>query len=333
MSNEPRILTVSRDDDGQRLDRWLKRMAPDLPYVLVQKLIRKGQIRIDGKRAKMDTRIEQGQEVRLSAAKPESRQHPDNKKVRKISSEDIAYIQSLVIYQDKDIIALNKPIGMATQGGSKVKRHIDGLLDGLADNDGVRPRLVHRLDKDTSGVLLLARSAKVAKALGDIFKGRDIKKIYWAIVTPTPEMMHGTIKAPLLKGGEQGREKVHVDHEEGKYAQTEYAVVENAASRAAFVAFWPRTGRTHQIRVHAQIAGFPILGDGKYGGASAMMDEDMEHARTLHLHAQRLIFMHPTQKGRIMDIRAPLPPEIAKTWKTLGFNAKYKGDPFIDLQS
>lgn len=330
-----RLITVKDDDDGQRLDRWLKRHVPDMPYVLAQKLLRKGAIRVDGKRAKTDTRLSGGQEVKIPSfetggVKSEGRRKP--------SAEDAAFIRSLIIYEDADVIALNKPHGIATQGGTNQKKHIDGMLETLKDKEGVVPRLVHRLDKDTSGVMLLARSAKAARELGFLFKGRDVRKIYWAIVSPAPEAFEGTIKAPMAKAGGVGREKMVVDEEEGKYAVTEFAVLENADREAAFVAFWPRTGRTHQIRLHAQVMGTAILGDGKYklikDPESKRPDIDLagvEIARRLHLHAHRLILPHPTKHGKTLDITAPLPPELVKSWRALGFNPKYKGNPFADI--
>lgn len=330
---EARILIVESDDNGQRLDRWIKRMAPDLPYVLVQKLLRKGQIRIDGKRAKPDTRLVEGQEVRLPAADTKA-----PKKEKKLSGDDIAFIKSLVIYDDGDIIAINKPYELAVQGGSKIERHVDGLLDGLVNADGVRPRLVHRLDKDTSGVLLLARSAEVAKELGHMFKGRDIKKIYWAIVSPVPEIYDGTINAPLVKAGGTNKERMKIDKEEGKNAVTEYRVLETAGTEAAFVAFWPKTGRTHQLRAHAEHMNCPILGDRKYARRVIVHEHEkidlgaMDLAPRLHLHAQRIILPHPTQKG-VLDITAPLPPELLKSWRTLGFDAHLKEDPFEEMSA
>ncbi len=329
-----RHITVKEDDDGQRLDRWLKRYVPELPFGLAQKLIRKGQLRVDGKRAKTDTRLGAGQDVRIPPVEGEGAKSARKKK---ISQEDAAFIRSLVIYDDGDVLAINKPYGLATQGGSKVERNVDDLMEALADKDGVKPRLVHRLDKDTSGVMILARSAKVAKALGDTFKGRDIKKIYWAICSPAPEIQEGFIKAPIHKIGTVGREHIVVD-EEGKFAHTEYTVVENAYTQAAFVAFWPRTGRTHQIRVHAAFMGFGVLGDPKYRAKpdpeSKLPPPDfsqMKLADRLHLHAQRIICPHPVKKG-MLDIAAPLPPELAKSWKEFGFNAKYKGDPFEGVE-
>lgn len=327
-----RIIKISADDDGQRLDRWIKRHAPDLPYVLVQKLLRKGQIRIDGKRAKQDTKLVAGQEVRLPPWSGDKKP-----KAHEVTEADAAFMRSLILYQDADVIALNKPYGWAVQGGTNTERHIDGLLETLADKEGVKPRLVHRLDKDTSGVLLLARSAKVAKTLGEAFKGRGVKKTYWALVSPVPEIYDGTIKAPMIKAGGLNRERMRIDEEEGKFAITEYKVMDMAGSEVAFVAFWPRTGRTHQIRVHAEFMGSPILGDGKYAHRDIQHEHEMIDleglglARRLHLHAKRIVLPHPTQKNRLLDINAPLPPELVKSWKKLGFDANTKEDPFENM--
>lgn len=330
-----KTITVKQDDDGQRLDRWLKKAVPDLPYGLSQKLIRKGQIRIDGKRAKADSRLSAGQEVRI----PPIEQKSDSKGQRKITDKDAAFIKSLVIYEDADVIALNKPAGLSTQGGSKTKIHIDGMLEALSNKEGVKPRLVHRLDKDTSGVLLLARSANVARKLGEAFKGRDVKKIYWAIVSPTPEAQDGTIKAPLRKAGGTNKERMKVDDKEGKIAITDFIVLESALDSAAFMAFWPRTGRTHQIRVHAELIGCPIVGDKKYARLPEQEEthearrkaeadlKNMDMADRLHLHARRIVLPHPGRSGTL-DISAPLPPELIKSWKALGFSTNLKQDPF-----
>jgi 23S rRNA pseudouridine955/2504/2580 synthase len=323
-----RHITVTEDENGQRLDRWLKKKLPDVPYGLVQKLIRKGQLRVEGKRAKADTKLVAGQDVRI----PPVGGAGQTKKDGKVSQKGADFIRSLVIYDDGDVIALNKPAGLAVQGGTKTRHHIDGMLGGLTGKDGVKPRIVHRLDKDTSGVLLLARSSKVATALGNMFKGRDIKKIYWALVAPTPETRHGTIRAAVAKGRDhRQKEKMVIDEKEGKKAVTEYTVIEDAMDKAAFVAFWPRTGRTHQIRVHAQLIGSPILGDAKYGAAVAAL-EGLGQAKRLHLHASRIICPHPAKKGKL-DIQAPLPPELAKSWKAFGFSATFREDPFARLKS
>ena len=296
--SEEQLLTVSEDDNGQRLDRWLKK---HMSFALAQKLIRKGAIRIDGKKVKQDTKLVAGQEVRLPPMednKPVSRTKPEKKGV---NAENAAFIRSLVIYKDEDVIALNKPAGLAVQGGTGTTRHIDGMLDALVNRTGVRPRIVHRLDKDTSGVLLLARSAEAARELGHLFKGRDVKKIYWAITTPAPEQSEGTITAPLVKAGGGHKERIVVDDKEGKSARTDFIVLDKLGNQAAFVAFWPRTGRTHQIRVHAaDVLGCPVLGDGKYGGSAARI-EGMED----------------------------LPEMLQESWKTLGFSTSAKVDPFL----
>ena len=327
------FIKVKEDDEGQRLDRWIKKYVPDMPYVLAQKLMRKGQIRIDGKRVKAETRLIAGQEVKIPPFDITENNYKPEK--YKITEDDVAFMRDMVIYEDEDLIALNKPYGLAVQGGTNTKRHIDGLLDVFKTKDDVTPRLVHRLDKDTSGILLLARSAKAARELGFMFKDGNIRKCYWAIVTPTPEVPDGTIKAPIIKSGGDF-EKMIIDEEDGKYAVTEYTVIESAGLAAAFVAFWPRTGRTHQIRVHAaQALGSSILGDRKYRAEkdeeSKLIDADldgMDLANRLHLHAQRLTFEHPMKPGKMVDIRAPLAPDLVKSWKNLGFNHKMKADPF-----
>lgn len=332
-----RLLPVPNDDDGQRLDRWLKRHVPDMPYVLVQKLLRKGAIKVDGKKAKTDQKLAGGQIVRIPPFESGGVQKELRKK--QLSEKDAAFIRSLVIFDDGDVIALNKPADLAVQGGTSTNRHIDGMLDALINAEGVRPRLVHRLDKDTSGVLLLARSAACAKALGAAFKGRGIKKIYWALIAPAPEIQDGTIRAPLLKST-GNYEKMQVDETDGKPAITEYKVIENASRKAAFAVFWPRTGRTHQIRIHAALLGCPIVGDGKYGlwndegnrTDAALLEGLDDTAKTLHLHAARMMLEHPMQKGKRLDISAPLPPVLARSWKAMGFRTTLKGDPFKDLK-
>lgn len=331
-----RILTVENDDDGQRLDRWLKRHVPDMPYVLAQKLLRKGAVKVDGKKASTDQRLSGGQIVRIPPFETSGPQR--EKRKQPLSEKDTAFIRSLVIYDDGDVIAINKPGDLAVQGGTNTDRHIDGMLDALVNEEGVRPRLVHRLDKDTSGILLLARSAACAKALGAAFKGRDIKKIYWALVAPVPDIRDGTIRAPLGKST-GNYEKMQVDEEDGKPSVTEYKIIEAAGKKAAFAVFWPRTGRTHQIRIHAALLGSPVVGDGKYalkddeGSRLDAATQGLEGvSKALHLHAARIILEHPMRKGVSLDISAPLPPLLAKSWKALGFPLALKADPFKDLK-
>jgi len=319
-----RHIKVPQDDDGQRLDRWLKKNIAEVSFVMAQKLIRTGQIRVDGKRAKPDTRLVAGQEIRL----PPMDERPEKSDGYRLREEDAEMIIKAVIYDDGDVLAINKPSGIATQGGMNIERHIDGMLEALITKDGVKPRLVHRLDKETSGVLLLARSAEMARKLGKLFEGRYMKKIYWAITVPPPNDMEGEIKAPLIKGREgPEKDKMIVDEKEGQRAYTNYEVMEVASRTAAFVAFMPKTGRTHQIRAHAAHMGFPLLGDTKYGTKAAI--EGPGITQRLHLHARSLQFQHPVTRKQI-KLMAPLPEDLARSWDALGFQKKPDHEPFAD---
>lgn len=325
-----RHIKVSEDDDGQRLERWLKKYVPELPYRLSHKLIRNGQIRVDSKRAKPSTRLAAGQDVRI----PPIQDKPKDGVKRDLTEKETALIKSMVIYEDEDVIAINKPYGLATQGGTKTTHHIDAMLSALTNSKGVKPRLVHRLDKETSGVLLLARSADAARKLGAAFSSRDIKKIYFAVTAPVPTPRQGRVNAPIAKGegGRKERMEINGDREDSKKAVTMYSVLETAGDNAAFVAFWPRTGRTHQIRVHAaDVLNTPLLCDTKYGGQGPKDFDGMDVAKRLHLHAARIICPHPFKKG-MLDISAPLPEELVKSFKSFGFNTKFKADPFADVQ-
>jgi len=317
----PQIITISEDDDGQRLDRWLKKRVP---FALAQKLIRKGAVKIDGKKAKPDSKLQAGQEVRLPALedKPE-------KITVTISEKDERFIRSCVIYEDDYIIAFDKPSGIASQGGTKSGKHIDAMLNAFTDKKGVKPRLVHRLDKETSGIMVVAKTAEMARELGHVFKGKQLKKIYWAVVSPAPEMNDGEIMAPIMKAGGPNKENMIVA-EAGQPAHTLFEVIERTGQDAAFVAFWPRTGRTHQIRVHAQYMGCPVLGDYKYGFKAESL-EDLEIADRLHLHAASLSFRHPGT-GKMLTLEAPLPKDLVKTWESLGFQRKPEFPPFDEIE-
>ncbi len=319
-------LKVSEDDDGQRLDRWLKKKLPRTPYALIQKMLRTGQVRVDGKRARAETRIEAGQDIRLPPAEPKT-----EKLTFRSESGDKEFLQSITIYDDGQLLILNKPYGLAVQGGPNITRHIDGMLAQLRNLKGVQPRLVHRLDRDTSGILVCGRSLAATRDMGDIFVNRDIKKIYWAIVSPAPEQDFGELNGAIAKGEGKRKEAVVINEETGKASRTLYRVIERSAdNQAAFVAFWPRTGRMHQIRVHsADILGSPILGDEKYDCNGAMIDRYDLNGR-LHLHAARLIFRHPKTQ-EVMDIRAPLPDDLRSSWQKLGFTTEYDSDPFSDI--
>jgi 23S rRNA pseudouridine955/2504/2580 synthase len=315
MSTEVRQFTVQHDDDGVRLDRWFKRHLPQVGFATVSRWARTGQIRVDGKRADPADRLVAGQVVRV----PPGGDTPPKggaKPRRELSEEEIARAEAMVITQDRAAIVLNKPPGLATQGGSGMKEHVDGLLDAFA-HDGPRPRLVHRLDKDTSGVLLIARTPGSAAFFSKRFSGRTARKIYWAIIAGVPSVEDGLIDLPLAKQPGTGGEKMMVDKSgEGQPARTRYRVLDRAGNRACWVELQPLTGRTHQLRVHMAAIGHPIVGDGKYGGPEAFLSGSI--SRKMHLHARRLIIDHPD--GDVIDVRAELPEHFANTMANLGFD-------------
>lgn len=313
----PSLFTVTSEADGTRLESWLKRQIPGVPYGLWQKLLRKGAIKINGKKAKSGQRLEAGQEVRIPAI--DTQKTPNTKK-KHVSDSDIdLWLRQNILYQDKHIIVINKPAGLATQGGSKVKISVDAMLDALAttrEGERIVPKLVHRLDKDTSGALLLARSAQMARILTEGFRDKTIEKAYWALVAGVPAQKQGTIRLPLSPRRAAGNtEKMMVDEEEGKPSITHYRIVEKAGKEMAWLELYPETGRKHQLRVHLAAIGHPIIGDGKYGGSEAFM-EGIEPS--LHLHAQHIIV--PDIKGKTLEISAPLPPHMKRSWKWLGFD-------------
>ena len=268
-SDEVRQFTVGEDDEGIRLDRWFKRHLPQVGFGTVSRWARTGQLRVDGKRAKVDDRLTEGQLLRVPPGGEDGAR--TKRERRPLSAEDEQLAQDMLITRTKAALVLNKPPGLATQGGTKTTKHVDGLLDAYAGEDESRPRLVHRLDKDTSGILLVARTAGSAAFFSKRFSGRSAKKIYWALVVGVPDIYEGTIEAPLAKQPGTGGEKMHVDMEEGQPAKTVYRVVERAGNAAAWVELQPFTGRTHQLRVHMAAIGHPIVGDGKYGGQDAFL--------------------------------------------------------------
>jgi 23S rRNA pseudouridine955/2504/2580 synthase len=315
-SDQVRQFTVAADDDGIRLDRWFKRNLPDASFNLVSRWSRTGQLRVDGKRAAPGDRIEAGQVIRVPPAEPPAAAKPARPARAELSADEIDYVNEMMIHRDAAAIVVNKPPGLATQGGTKTKVHLDGLLDGLADERGDRPKLVHRLDKDTSGVLLLARSARAAAFFSKSFSGRTARKVYWALVVGVPSVQDGLIDLPIAKQPGTGGEKMHVDEEEGLTARTRLRLIERAGNRAAWVELQPLTGRTHQLRVHMAAIGHPIVGDGKYGGQEAFLTGSI--SRKLHLHARRLRIDHP-DGGRI-DVTAELPQHFSQSLEALGFD-------------
>ncbi len=341
-------ITVGPGDEGQRLDRWLRRMFPHVPQGRIEKMCRKGELRVDGGRVKASTRLEPGQDVRIPPL-PDPSPEPPKRKPR-VSEADARFIRSCVLWQDDHLIALNKPPGLPVQGGSKLSRHVDALSEALKGDADEKPRLVHRLDKDTSGLLLLARTRQAAAAMSEVFRDKATRKIYWAAVAGVPAPQMGTIRFGLVKApghgaGGEGEKMLclHPDEvpatEGAKNAVTDYAVLSALAKRVSWCALVPVTGRTHQLRAHMAEIGHPIIGDGKYGGSGQENEGDGwgaqlggEISRKLHLHARHLAFTHPVT-GKPVALTAPLPEHMARTWETLGWDARdVPDDPFAEVE-
>jgi len=314
---DTRTFTVSDDDDGIRLDRWFKRNMPDVSFNLVSRWTRTGQVRVNDKKANPGDRIEAGQVIRMPPADavPNQAGRPVRERVP-LSEDEAEFVREMVIHRDAHALVLNKPPGLATQGGTGTHQHLDRLLDGLADEAGNRPKLVHRLDKDTSGVLLVARSARAASHFSKAFSGRTARKVYWALIVGVPSAEEGFIDLPLAKQPGTGGEKMHVNHENGLPSKTRWRMVDRAGNRAAWVELQPLTGRTHQLRAHMAAIGHPIVGDAKYGGPEAFLTGGI--SRKLHLHARRLRIEGPD--GRVIDHQAELPAHFEESIGTLGFD-------------
>ena len=299
-----------------RLDRWFAVHYPGLPFGRVQKLIRTGQVRIDKGRAQTNTRLEAGQEIRVPPI--EQAERPAG---LRINQADANFLRDLVIYEDDDVFVFNKPHGLAVQGGSGTKRHIDGMLKSLPNKAGDTPRLVHRLDRDTSGCLLVARTRAAATHFGTVFRSRSARKIYWAVTAGVPVPHQGKASCFLVKQPTRdGEQMVVAEHgdEGAQHSISHFSVIDQAAERFAWMSLKPVTGRTHQLRVHMNLLGTPILDDPRYFDLRDFEKPD-GFGDGLHLHARRLSL--PLRNGRTLDISAPLPPHMQQTFDALGFEA------------
>jgi 23S rRNA pseudouridine955/2504/2580 synthase len=321
--------TVEADEAGMRLDRWFKTHYPELSFGHLQKLLRSGQIRVDGGRVKANARLDQGQSVRVPplarTASPDSaktgaaglkpgpaRLHPD---------DDAGFLRSIMLYEDDQVFVLNKPAGLAVQGGSGLTRHVDAMLEALRDRKGQKPRLVHRLDRDTSGVLVIAKTRLAAQRLAESFRSRSTRKIYWALVRGVPKPKQGRISTWLAKEGTPDGDRMRIarhGEENASHAVSLYSVVETAGQKLAWLSMRPVTGRTHQLRAHAAHIDHPIIGDPKYFEAEESWDFPGGIQKKLHLHARRIVIPHPSGEGTL-DVTAPLAPHMQQSWNLLGF--------------
>ena len=305
---------IAEEDDGIRVDRWFKRHRPGTPHALLARWARSGQLTLDGKKADVSDRIEAGQTLVMPTPPVETAARPA-RKGRPLTDADVELAESMLIHRDAGALVLNKLPGLATQGGTKTEQHVDGLLDALRYDGPVRPKLVHRLDKDTSGALLIARTPRAAAYFAKSFSNRSARKTYWALIVGVPDIAQGEIDLPLAKQPGSGGEKMHVD-EKGLASKTRYRIIERAGNSAAWVELQPLTGRTHQLRVHMAAIGHPIVGDGKYGGKGAFLTGAI--SRKLHLHSRRLRIDHPD--GGSIDISAEVPEHFAASLDALGFD-------------
>ena len=324
-------VTVTQDEDGMRVDRFLEHRFPGLSFSHIQRITRKGELRVNGKRVETKDRVAAGQAVRIPPLKLDQTESDEPRRSEKAVAADVTALRAMVLYEDDDMMVLNKPFGLAVQGGSGTVRHLDGMLEALRDDQGQKPRLVHRLDKDTSGCIVIAKTRFAASALAKSFRSRDTRKIYWSLVAGVPRVKQGRISTYLAKGeDEEGDQKMQVAKhgaDGASHAVTYYAVVETVAQKLAWLSMKPVTGRTHQLRAHAAHMGHPIIGDPKYF--------DIENwevpggiQNRLHLMARRIVIPHP-RTGKPVDVTAPLPPHMVQSFNLLGLDAK-RYDPIVD---
>lgn len=326
MSDAPAKVETIRVKDAEadmRLDRWFRVHFPEVGYTYLQKLLRSGQVRVNSKRAQANDRLDAGAEIRVPQVVRQPKKSGSGLKAPPgVSKGDRDQIEKMILYEDLHVLVLNKPFGLAVQGGTATRKHIDGMLEGMADRfGGERPRLVHRLDRDTTGVLLVALTREAAAKLGRTFQTRSAAKTYWALVKGVPKPPQGKIEAALVKAagpdGDRVRKALPGEQDKAMHATTHYSVIDRIAHKAAWVSLKPVTGRQHQLRAHMHLIGHPIVGDNKYEGDVTMPAENME--KKLHLHARRLVIPHPIT-GEKIDVTAPLPPHMKATWELLGFD-------------
>ncbi|MBV9220877.1 MAG: RluA family pseudouridine synthase [Methylobacteriaceae bacterium] len=356
--SEVKAYTVTDDEAGMRVDRWFKRRIPALSLAHLNKIVRTGQVRVDGARVKTGTRLTAGAVVRVPPLQLAATEMAGSRRPSTAGPNDRRALEDMILFEDRHLFVLNKPHGLAVQGGSGMIRHVDGMLAAMARPDGERPRLVHRLDRETSGVLLVAKTRGIAAELGEIFRSRQATKIYWALVEGIPRPARGRISLFLAKGEAMGTTRVararqsaapgsdresersstermriaRHGEEDAQHSVTYYAVVDKLAPRLAWLSMKPVTGRTHQLRAHAEAIGHPVIGDWKYANlpTNDSRREDPLRAvpagldRKLHLLARRLILPHP--RGGVLDVTAPLPPHMQKSWDMFGFDENHE-DP------
>ncbi|PSM19554.1 RluA family pseudouridine synthase [Nitratireductor sp. StC3] len=314
-------ITVESGEAGMRLDRWFKAHFPGLGFGQLQKLLRSGQIRVDGGRAKSDTRVEPGQVVRVPPLAVDRKGEAPLTQRTMRDRSDADLLSKMLLYEDPQVFVFDKPSGLAVQGGSGVSRHLDQMLEAWRNKKGEKPRLVHRLDRDTSGALVVARTRQAAMRLAEAFRGRDAKKTYWALVKGVPRKREDRISSWLVKEQTPDGDRMRVArHGEAgaDHAISHYRVIEQAGMALSWLQMEPFTGRTHQLRVHAAAIGCPIIGDPKYFEADQNWEMPGGIQNRLHLHARRIVIPHP--RGGTIDVTAPLPPHMVQSFNLLGFD-------------